>query len=290
MKIPLYWAKGRYEGKNAQGKAFEFEAWGSSSRSPEEAKQEGDRRARRAFEIVALAGQKPDDYDYRDRSIREEILDRVIEEGAEIALITRNRYGARVLNCAKVLFADVDVEPVQLVGLVANLLEMFGAGKGKAARHREAVQAAIGRVQAWAGRNAAHGFRLYRTHGGLRLLFTDKLYEPNTPETTRILEELQSDPLYIRLTQKQECFRARLTAKPWRCGCSRPPAAAYPWRDAAAERVFHEWVRKYEAHGAGFRTCEFVGHFGAVGCMPAITKIVELHDRETRIASDAPLA
>ena len=39
------------------------------------------------------------------------------------------------------------------------------------------------------------------------------LYEVIT-ETAAILAELQADPLYVNLTRKQECFRARLTAKP----------------------------------------------------------------------------
>ena len=290
MKIPAFWAMGRYAGENAQGKKFAFEAWGASDRSASEAQEAAVRRARRVFQIVAVEGRRPDEYDYADRPIREEILDRVMHEGNEAAIVTRNRYGVRVLNCASVLFADVDVTLPAPAGMAALFANLFGGREKREARRREAVQAAEQRVQTWSAQNPSRGFRLYRTCGGLRLLFTDKRYEPQAPETTRLLEELQSDPLYIRLTQKQACFRARLTAKPWRCGCARPPCRAYPWRQASDEQAFRTWQKKYEACEAKYRVCEFVGQFGAAGGDALVARIVESHDQETRKASTMPLA
>ena len=40
-------------------------------------------------------------------------------------------------------------------------------------------------------------------------------------EATSILKQLGSDKLYILLCDKQQCFRARLTPKPWRLGLGR---------------------------------------------------------------------
>jgi hypothetical protein len=61
-----------------------------------------------------------------------------------------------------------------------------------------------------------------------------------------------SDPLYSRLTAKQECFLARLTPKPLRCGCKRP-SSLYPWDTPDQERAYRCWQAKYEAKAcAGF--------------------------------------
>lgn len=289
MKIPLYWAKATYTGTNAAGKKFEMVAWGSSSRSASEAREEAERRVRRAFQTVAVEGRNPREYEYMDQPIREEILDRVTHDGAEIAVITRNRRGVRVLNCGQVLFADIDLPPAKPIGCLAALQGMFGGGKARAQQEQEAMQAAIARVQAWAGQHPGRGFRLYRTFAGLRLLFTDQLYVPNAPEAMQTLQELQSDPLYIRLTQKQECFRARLTAKPYRCECQNPPRA-FPWSNADEERAFRRWVQEYERADAEYRVCEFLGQFGVDGRNPAIAKIAELHDRATRVTTGLPLA
>ena len=123
----------------------------------------------------------------------------------------------------------------------------------------------------------------------MRLLFTGRLYDPTSKETLTILQGLESDPMYIKLTQKQECFRARLTAKPWRCGCSRPPTT-YPWDGAEPERKFREWEKQYAAADASFRACEFVKAFGARATIAALTATVTAHDQGSRIEATAPLA
>jgi len=54
------------------------------------------------------------------------------------------------------------------------------------------------------------------------------------------MQGLKSDPLYIRLTQKQKCFRARLTSKPWRCNASTPPGN-HPREDERQQAAFRRW-------------------------------------------------
>jgi hypothetical protein len=287
MRIPIFWAKGRYEGKNTEGTVYVMEVWGSSNRSQSEAKYEADRRARRAFDIVVTQGKNPDEYDYADAPIREEILERIMLDGKELALITRNRYGARVLNCAEVFFADVDVAIPPATGFLNRLKESFGGGRqAREERKTGAARAVEQRIGAWAARNPERSFRLYRTCAGFRLLFTDKLHQPNADETMRVLQELQSDPLYIRLTRKQECFRARLSAKPWRCGCKRPPRGAFPHPDAKTEQAFRAWLQGYEQREAQLRVCALAGAYGRAQSVPALDRIVELHDRAVRITSE----
>ena len=133
-------------------------------------------------------------------------------------------------------------------------------------------------VRDWAQRNPNHSLRLYRTRAGLRLLFTDRLYSPTSAETARMLRDLGSDSLYRKLTEKQESFRARLTPKPWRCGCRRPPSQ-YPWDDAEAERMYREWEREYQEKIKGYATCELVETIGKGASEGSVNLIVDLHDR-----------
>jgi hypothetical protein len=253
----------------------------------DDARQQAVARAKRVFDLLA-AGEKPSSYGYFDRPVKEEIVKDVREGGRQIALITRNRYGALVLNSANVLFADVDFPPAKAGGIVEALAFLFMPKKREAKRAALAVQTAE-RITQWAKSHPERGCRLYRTAAGLRLLFTDRLYDPTAADTLALLREVGSDPMYVRLTQQQECFRARLTAKPWRCGCARPPNA-YPWEDAEAERRFRQWEKQYTERDAGYRACELLATFGSMADLAAVRAVVAAHDQGARIQKPAPLA
>ncbi|MBN1865992.1 hypothetical protein JW916_01750 [Candidatus Sumerlaeota bacterium] len=293
MKIPAFWAKEKYVGTDREGRKQGFVASGWSYSSLEEAKREALARAKRVFELMSRGEMRTrramsDDYDYGDRPIREEIVREIRSGDEQVALVTRNRYGALVLNTAQVLFADVDFPAPRPSGFVESLAMLFSPKKREAKRE-SAAREAIGEIDRWAQKNPSRSFRLYRTLEGLRLLFTDKFYEPASEETAWVLQELKADPMYVRLTRKQECFRARLTAKPWRCDCSRPPSS-FPWSDAAAEKAYREWERNYHREDAKYRVCELAREFGRAADIPALKSVIDTHDRETHIASNAPLA
>ena len=109
MKIPPYWSKAQHPVENSNGRTDSVSACGWSFSSLEDAKAQASLRAKRIFDIVSR-GQKPDTYDYCDRPVKEEIIREILDEKEQIALITRNRYGALVLNSAKVLFADIAID------------------------------------------------------------------------------------------------------------------------------------------------------------------------------------
>jgi hypothetical protein len=285
MKIPPYWSKARHPETTSGGDGVVACGW--SYTSLQDAAIQAAQRARHIFDLVTR-GQKPCQYEYSNRPVKEEIVQEVSDGNAQVALITRNRYGALVLNCAGVLFADVDFPPVASGGLVAGLLALFMPKKREEKRQAQILET-VQKVERWAQDNSARSFRLYRTQQGLRLLFTDKLYDPKSEETLAILRGVASDPMYIRLTQKQECFRARLTAKPWRCGCKRPPNS-YPWENAETERLYRQWERQYTAVEAKYRTCELLKTFGRMADLPAVKTVTTTHDQAARIDAPAPLA
>jgi hypothetical protein len=287
MRIPPYWAKARYEGEDHKGRQKAFVGCGWSFSSPQEAWNEASARAKRIFDLITR-GKKPARYEYHDRPIREEIVEEVRDNGSPIAIVTRNRYGALILNCSNALFVDVDFPSPRPTGLLDALLMAISRKKREAKRQALAM-ATIHQVEQWAGLNPAHGFRLYCTKGGLRLLFTGNLYEPTSTETASILSGLHSDPLYVTLTLKQECFRARLTSKPWRCGCTRPPTS-FPWENAEDENAFRQWEADYTRRDAEFKVCDLIAEFGPPAAIDSLRMIVDIHDRGSRIEADAPLA
>ncbi len=227
-------------------------------------------------------------YEYADRPLREEIVNAVRQGDKDIAVVTRNRYGALVLNAASVLFVDVDYPRIRAQGLWDAVALLFSPSRRKQ-RQAAARELTLNSVRDWSQRNGRHAFRVYRTCAGLRLLFVDSLYEPKAEETRRILVELDSDPLYRTLTLKQECFRARLTPKPWRCGSPRPPNQ-YPWQDPRAEERYRAWQCRYEQAAAAYRACELVETCGTAGNNEEITAVLALHDELACNPRDQELA
>ena len=287
MNIPTYWSKAPCSTLDRRGEPRTISVWGWSSTSLQEAQEHA---AARAASIAAAAARARDlqDYEYGQGPLREEIVEQIGDGEAPIALITRNRYGALVLNSARVLFVDIDFAPSPPAGVLDAFLSIFSARR-RAARLLAGAEQAITRIEDWAAANSARSFRLYRTCEGLRLLFTDRLYDPAAEETTALLQQLNADPMYVKLTQRQQCFRARLTAKPWRCGCPRPPNA-FPWTTPDAERIFRQWQARYTQLDFGYRACHLHQQYGRPAGIPELAAIMEAHDRGAKITSTAPLA
>ncbi|MGO2733208.1 hypothetical protein [Psychrobacter sp.] len=59
-------------------------------------------------------------------------------------------------------------------------------------------------------------FRLYETPAGFRMIATHDTIPPSDALVSDWFEYFHADTNYVRLCQAQQCFRARLTAKPWR--------------------------------------------------------------------------
>jgi hypothetical protein len=215
-------------------------------------------------------------YPYPTRTIYEPVLERVdlaaaAGESAEIARLTRNAYGATVLNAYTVLFVDVDT--------AADSSNQPGAKIVPA-------ETAIGALAEVCAARPDLRFRVYSTKAGLRYLCLSRLFDPVAAETRDLLASLHSDPRYALLCRVQKCFRARLTPKPWRCLAARPPPAPglFGWLKQAMSSPL-------EPEPAKFATCRFLEVVGTAAAVhPAAQRILEIHDRLTEVASTKPLA
>ena len=134
MKIPKYWAKGVVKVKNDRGREFDLACWRWSDVSQAEAVQAAEGRARE-IGVKFAATQQLDRYGYADRPLREE----VVESIGDSAIMTRNSYGALVLNASRAMFIDIDFESKEKSG------GLFG--RNKSASNELTRQ--LGRIEAW---------------------------------------------------------------------------------------------------------------------------------------------
>jgi hypothetical protein len=285
MRIPPFWtrATARVPGRPGNEQA----AWGWSFDSMNAAKADALARAQRIIDRLRDGGH-PDQYQYLHQPLHETIVRTIKSGDKDLAVITRNCYGALILNCASVCFVDVDFPPARSAGPLDSILSLFSSAR-RQQRAQGPIDATVQKVRQWAEANPDRSFRIYRTFAGLRLLFTDGLYSPTSSQTAALLDALGSDPLYRRLTEKQECFRARLTPKPWRCGHHNPPSHFLP-EDTRLQQVYQRWVSDYETRCRDYAVCQLLDTAGRDHAPEPISTIVRLHDQYTCNSATTALA
>lgn len=208
-----------------------------------------------------------------EADIREELLERL---GAGAA-ITRNRYGAEILNCEGDVFVDVDWHPVTWWEVLIGRRKIDSAER---LRRMLPFLHSIARK----GTAGIRGIRVYETPRGMRLVLECGERAARSPVVAAAMEAVRSDHLYSTLCQKQNCFRARLTAKPSRLGM-RSLNQGWPL-DAAGLVVREQWVREYRGQAGKHAACRYVETLGHL----ATTATIELHDDRSGALTSLPLA
>jgi hypothetical protein len=247
-----------------------------SETSAEDARRRAEEKARQAAENAA-AGVRPlserGKYPYPDRVLVEPVMERVTLDNGEVARVTRNSYGASVLNAHRVMFVDVDTEAAD------------DATPGRIVPQERALGALVDLV----ARRPALAFRVYATRAGLRYLCMSRLFDPVSEESGQILESLLADKRYATLCRVQKCYRARLTPKPWRCSKLKPPAPTDAKRGFLA-RLFSPPPKREVAFEA-YAACRFLQTVGnAAMTTPEVDAVWRLHDRLSGADSGRALA
>lgn len=325
MIVPRFWAEARLRDRIA-GRQVTIRRWGWSDESQAAAQTHAESRARdalerkRAGENVRRFEQKVAYNGADGQPIREEIVERHGE-----TVVTRNGYGARCLNTPNVLFLDIDFPELAdsylwvfllalaLSGTVLAVTESWvwagvacwGAlalahwiveslvrrDRRKHDPYANHEREALARIAAFVDVRPEWEARVYRTPAGLRVLVTHRTFDPNEPEVIECFDALGVDKLYARMCLKQKCFRARVSAKPWRAGVTRvrPRPGLWPLTPAgAAKRA--AWVAEYDTACAGFASCRYLDTLGRGGVCPAARPVLELHDRLCKANTTLPLA
>jgi hypothetical protein len=223
--------------------------------------------------------------------LREPILDELIVDGEQILVLTRNRYGAEILNTDRVLIADVDLPELAesaASGMLRRMFRRHAVSADPSAEPSVVVQR-LGMLANWASANPALGVIVYRTASGLRVFVTGVAEPATSAEGERILAELGADPIYRELCRTHGTFRARLTPKPWRLPRFKAPRGHWPYADGKAERRFQRWLATYEAAAGGYAVCRRLATHGTASSAME-EQIIRLHDDRTRVATSLPLA
>ena len=98
------------------------------------------------------------------------------------------------------------------------------------------------------------------------------------------MDEFHCDSLYMTICQKQDCFRARLTPKPYRMNMRRYKV---PFPREIEDAEFQGWLAEYERESRNFNVCKFIEQ---VGARHSVNDVVHLHDEITGANFRQPLA
>jgi len=252
--------------------------------------------------------------------IREEVVER---RGADV--VTRNSYGARCLNTPDVWIADVDftervpfkVAALTVLGLAAAALigvrlagstglgfvafgvvlmcggfVSLGLGRLQALVFGPAEVRARRRLARFVKRHHDWRVRVYRTPNGFRLVALQRTFEPDEEACTSAFQELGVDALYAKMCTRQQCFRARLDAKPWRIGIAthmKPRPGVWPV--APERRADREaWLATYTAAAKRYAACRFEEEIGDGATHERCLAVTRLHDELAGANSRRPIA
>ncbi len=246
----------------------EVAVWGASDTSAEEAGRQAQSRAERFKTLLSRGLAALREYEYWNGYIREEVVEEITAaDGRVLAVLTRNSYGATVLNTESVLFGDIDIaEP----GLFSRLLTLFG-------RPLRDESYYLKRIEDYQKSQPQLSFKVYRTCAGLRFVITNASFQPESKAVVALFTALGVDPLYRHLCRQQTCYRARLTPKPWRLGLERPDSR-FP-RNEREQAQFERWLQQYRLAASRKSVTRLLKTMGTANADPDIAHIIELHDR-----------
>jgi hypothetical protein len=281
MHLYKYWARQSKELATTQGPRL-LSAVGWSDDNEDVARQMAEQKLLQLCQrFVDGPVQRREAYPYVDgRPLQEELLRDVRDDdGSRLAVLTRNAYGAEVLNTERALFIDLDF---------ASLPDSRGFWRKLIGGKASPTDLALAHVDKMAARYRGWSFRVYRTFAGLRVVLLSRPALLADPMELEMLRTFGSDPMYVKLCESQRSFRARLTPKPWRCKLPRPPAR-FPFANERARAMHQAWLRRYAEISARHSSCELLTEVGDGPTAPVVAKILALHD-SVAVKAGLPLA
>lgn len=257
-----------------------FAAYGYSDVSEAEANKVADQKLV-SIKTAIQNGTVKSWYQYTDRPIREEIKEEVKSGDKLIAIVTRNIYGALIINSENVMFIDIDDNPSR-GGLIETVLKLFKKGSSNQSGIVETINGVL--------MNKGLSGTLYKTKNGHRLLILNKIFDPVSIESEELMTSLNVDPLYARLCKAQECYRARISPKPWNIGFKLPGrgSASFPWKDSATENAHRQWEIEYNSAIQNYSTCNMVADNLGVSekAIKEVQMVKDLHDKHVLRSGD----
>lgn len=320
MIVPEFWAEAK-ENRDIKGRRITVRRFGWSDVDMAAAQAHAEARLNVALENISdlkhLLKREPK-VPYNGAEgvpIREEIIKR-----HDDTIITRNSYGALCLNTPDVLFGDIDYDesdPNTLGSIVFAILLVIGIAvftahiskmylilslfafplttfsyrifsKNIEKQYQDKLQL----IRTLMSKKPDWRLRVYQTPRGIRLLTLHKTFDPRSEEVRAFFTALGVDKIYQRMCFNQNCFRARLSAKPWRIGIEshlRPRPGTWPINPDKLH-LRERWVSGYEKKAEPYAACKFVEELGAGSIHPKAIAIQALHDDYCKALSNLPIA
>lgn len=249
--------------------------WGASNESATQANNNAESRAQKFKQLIASDDMRLQDYEYWNGYIREEVVEEIqSSDGRVLAVLTRNSYGALVLNTESVFFGDIDVTDSSFI---SRIFEKFGKKNKDKAYY-------IQKVEEFQKDNQQYSITVYETCAGLRIVITNQLFDSNSSTVNTIFSSLGTDPLYVMLCKHQSCFRARLSPKPWRVGLERP-TSRFPRSLPAEKDDFEKWLKNYNEVSSDFSVVKLLAKFGSDRQHKDVDRVLAVHDQYSCIKS-----
>ncbi|GAB6166063.1 hypothetical protein JCM19992_20630 [Thermostilla marina] len=300
MRVYRHWHRIEVKVQDPHGRDWWLCEFGWSENAPDDAVRMAEERVQRRRKLLAEGKwppprdenrpRPPRDYEqYPNRPPREEIVREIAGPRGTDAIVTRNSYGALVLCAAELMFVDVDLPQLPAPPKKSWLARLFG-DKDLPEDSAESIEhECLARIRHTLERFRVLNARVYRTAGGFRCAVLDRPMQPDSEESRQLMETMEADPLYVRMCRRQECFRARLTPKPWRCDLELPPHS-FPFASPTAEQSYREWEASYDQGIAGWSVCRLVDTIDDGPVHAGFEPLIGLHDQLTRCDTNAPLA
>lgn len=256
MKYYKYWAKERYH-IQIDGEEKEITLVVGSCVSLDDAQNKGTLRAQQIEQRIA--GQDNQiEYEAGIKEFVAEIID-------EANIVTVCRYGARVLNTNEYTILDLD-------DYAKSVWDIF-----KPLKHLTKKQRIIYKFERFLDKHPDLGldFRIYETSKGIRVI-GKKYLDPNNEKYKKLLSKLNVDWLYLVLSQKQQCYRARLTPKPYRLGITTMRVRS-PLTCNTDE--YKDWAAMYDAASRNYSVVKFIK---SIGRDFSSNRVIQHHDKQCR--------
>ncbi|MCH7316089.1 hypothetical protein [Acinetobacter sp. ANC 3882] len=311
MIVPQHWAEAKIKTKIA-GRQYTIKRFGWSDQSLEAAQTHAEQRVAEAIERIK-AGENIRRIDHKVPYNGAEgvpIREQIIAQQDEV-VITRNAYGALCLNTPDVIFADIDFEytpPFKLrlaaflllllisvasaiytaswivlgvgcilsfllTGLVTKILFDLYSKLGGTPEQR-----ALASIQNFSKQHPTWHLRVYLTPKGYRVLVMHQTFDPHSDEAQSLFNAIKADPNYVRMCKNQNCFRARISPKPWRIGVNRLRLGVWP---VSEERlaIRENWVLDYQKRAENYASCKFVAQLGSQTIHAKAKRVQSIHDQ-----------
>ncbi|OAD24078.1 transmembrane prediction [Candidatus Thiomargarita nelsonii] len=264
MKYFKFWVKESFQISIA-GKTQEIKLLSGSNESKNAAIEEARNRAKMIEQRIADRSRK-EEYEV---AIKEHVSD-IIDESNIISIC---RYGAKILNTNQYTILDLDDYPVDIFDVFKSL--------GKMSKKERIVFKFQERIKRYP--LLGSDFRIYETTKGVRVI-GKKYINPSEKNYTSLMRKLFVDWIYIQMSKKQNCYRARITPKPYRMRI-RTIRIKSPLD--CETNAYLDWSKEYEQKSEKYSVVKLIK---AIGQDFSHEPVIKIHDRICNLHKNNKLA